>query len=66
MTDFCWNLCFYFSGICKIVSPLNASVPAGVVLMKEKVGFKFTTRVQPFRLAEWDSNDIVTFFVSGR
>ncbi|CAJ1950383.1 unnamed protein product [Sphenostylis stenocarpa] len=48
-------------GICKIVSPLSASVPAGVVLMKEKAGFKFTTRVQPLRLAEWDSEDKVTF-----
>ncbi|GAA0166326.1 histone modifying enzyme [Lithospermum erythrorhizon] len=53
-------------GICKIVPPVNASVPAGVVLMKENVGFKFTTRVQPFRLAEWDSEDKVTFFMSGR
>ncbi|XVF13672.1 hypothetical protein REPUB_Repub08aG0228200 [Reevesia pubescens] len=53
-------------GICKIVSPLNATVPAGVVLIKEKVGFKFTTRVQPLRLAEWDSDDRVTFFMSGR
>lgn len=54
------------SGICKIVSPVSASVPAGVVLMKEKAGFKFTTRVQPLRLAEWDSDDRVTFFMSGR
>ncbi|XP_075641806.1 lysine-specific demethylase JMJ13 isoform X1 [Castanea sativa] len=53
-------------GICKIISPLSASVPAGVVLMKEKSGFKFTTRVQPLRLAEWDSDDRVTFFMSGR
>ncbi|KAL3360583.1 hypothetical protein AABB24_013819 [Solanum stoloniferum] len=53
-------------GICKIVSPIMASVPAGVVLMKEKVGFKFTTRVQPLRLAEWDTDDKVTFFMSGR
>ncbi|KAJ8538734.1 hypothetical protein K7X08_030030 [Anisodus acutangulus] len=53
-------------GICKIVSPITASVPAGVVLMKEKVGFKFTTRVQPLRLAEWDADDKVTFFMSGR
>ncbi|KAF2308817.1 hypothetical protein GH714_020307 [Hevea brasiliensis] len=44
-------------GICKIVSPLSASVPAGVVLMREKAGFKFTTRVQPLRLAEWDTDD---------
>ncbi|XP_073106448.1 lysine-specific demethylase JMJ13-like isoform X2 [Elaeis guineensis] len=53
-------------GICKIISPLNASVPAGVVLMKEKAGFRFTTRVQPLRLAEWDTNDKITFFMSGR
>ncbi|KAJ1431075.1 Zinc finger, C5HC2-type [Sesbania bispinosa] len=53
-------------GICKIISPLSASVPAGIVLMKEKPGFKFTTRVQPLRLAEWDTEDKVTFFMSGR
>lgn len=53
-------------GICKIISPINASVPAGVVLMKEKAGFKFTTRVQPLRLAEWAIDDKVTFFMSGR
>ncbi|XP_009588691.1 lysine-specific demethylase JMJ13-like isoform X2 [Nicotiana tomentosiformis] len=53
-------------GICKIVSPITASVPAGVVLNKEKAGFKFTTRVQPLRLAEWDTDDKVTFFMSGR
>ncbi|XP_028951612.1 lysine-specific demethylase JMJ13-like isoform X2 [Malus domestica] len=53
-------------GICKIVSPLSTSTPAGVVLMREKAGFKFTTRVQPLRLAEWDNDDKVTFFMSGR
>lgn len=53
-------------GICKIVSPLVASVPAGVVLMKEKVGFKFTTRVQPLRFANWDTEDKITFSMSGR
>ncbi|XP_030457322.1 lysine-specific demethylase JMJ13 isoform X2 [Syzygium oleosum] len=53
-------------GICKIICPLNASVPAGVVLTREKAAFKFTTRVQPLRLAEWDSDDRVTFFMSGR
>ncbi|XP_057972811.1 lysine-specific demethylase JMJ13-like [Malania oleifera] len=53
-------------GICKIVSPLNASIPPGIVLMKEKKGFKFTTSVQPLRLAEWDMDDKVTFSVSGR
>lgn len=53
-------------GICKIISPLVASVTAGMVLMKEKPGFKFTTRVQPLRLANWDSEDRVTFLMSGR
>ncbi|CAH1445471.1 unnamed protein product [Lactuca virosa] len=53
-------------GIRKIVSPLSASVPAGMVLMKEKVCFMFTTRVQPLRLAEWNTDDKVTFFLSGR
>ncbi|XP_042470245.1 lysine-specific demethylase JMJ706-like [Zingiber officinale] len=53
-------------GICKIVSPLLASVPAGIVLMKEKAGFRFTTRVQPFRLAEWSADDKISFFMSGR
>ncbi|KAL8520481.1 hypothetical protein ACS0TY_011122 [Phlomoides rotata] len=53
-------------GICKIISPVSASVPAGVVLMKENDGFKFTTRLQPLRFAEWDSDDKVTFFMSGR
>lgn len=57
---------FEITGICKIVSPIMASVPAGVVLMKEKAGFKFSTRVQPLRLAEWDTDDKVTFFMSGR
>ncbi|KAL8150530.1 hypothetical protein V2J09_020338 [Rumex salicifolius] len=53
-------------GICKIISPVTAHVPAGIVLMKEKAGFKFTTRVQPLRLAEWDTDDKATFFMSGR
>lgn len=34
--------------------------------MKEQVGFKFTTRVQPFRLAEWDTDDRMTFYKSGK
>ncbi|KAL4199536.1 hypothetical protein AMTRI_Chr03g145440 [Amborella trichopoda] len=58
--------CLSTSCICKIISPVSASVPAGVVLMKEKAGFKFSTRVQPLRLAEWDVEDKVTFFMSGR
>ncbi|KAK9059385.1 hypothetical protein SSX86_022005 [Deinandra increscens subsp. villosa] len=53
-------------GICKIVSPLSATIPAGTVLTREKVGFKFTTRVQPLRLAEWNTDDKATFFMSGR
>nr|QEG03046.1 lysine-specific demethylase JMJ706-like isoform X1 [Cymbidium ensifolium] len=53
-------------GICKIISPICATVPAGVVLMKEQGGFKFTTRVQPLRLSEWTTDDKVTFFMSGR
>ncbi|KAL6911768.1 hypothetical protein ACP4OV_000573 [Aristida adscensionis] len=49
-------------GICKIVSPICASVPAGTVLN----GVKFTTRVQPLRLAEWSNDDKFAFFMSGR
>ncbi|KAI3934404.1 hypothetical protein MKW92_002411 [Papaver armeniacum] len=44
-------------GIWKIISPVNASVPAGVVLMKEKANFKFKARVQPLRPAEWSTED---------
>ncbi|KAF8750238.1 hypothetical protein HU200_012493 [Digitaria exilis] len=53
-------------GICKIVSPVSASIPAGSVLMKELGGIKFTTRVQPLRLAEWSKDDKFAFFMSGR
>ncbi|XP_078162655.1 lysine-specific demethylase JMJ706-like isoform X2 [Carex rostrata] len=53
-------------GICKIVSPIRASIPAGIVLVREKPGFKFTTRVQPLRLSEWSEDDKVSFFMSGR
>jgi hypothetical protein len=53
-------------GICKIVSPICASVHVGTVLMKEKGGLKFTTRVQPLRLAEWSADDKFAFFMSGR
>uniref|UniRef100_A0ACD5YSA6 Uncharacterized protein n=1 Tax=Avena sativa TaxID=4498 RepID=A0ACD5YSA6_AVESA len=53
-------------GICKIVSPICASVPVGTVFMKEKGGLKFTTRVQPLRLAEWSVDDKFAFFMSGR
>jgi hypothetical protein len=45
---------------------VTAAVPAGAVLMKEKVGFKFQPRVQPLRLANWDSKDKITFLMSGR
>lgn len=55
-----------FPGICKIVSPIRTSVPAGIVLVREKPGFKFTTRVQPLRLSEWSEDDQVSFFMSGR
>lgn len=48
------------------MAPVSASVPAGVVLMKEQPNFKFMTRVQPLRLAEWAEDDTVTFFMSGR
>jgi len=34
--------------------------------MKEQPNFKFMTRVQPLRLAEWAEDDTVTFFMSGR
>lgn len=55
-----------FPGICKIVSPLVSSVPAGVVLMNEKKDFKFTTEVQPLRLAKWNNHDRVSFLLRGR
>lgn len=66
VTKPCNFISITFPGICKVVSPISASVPAGVVLMKEKLGFKFTTRVQPLRLAEWVEDDRATFFMSGR
>ncbi|PSS04562.1 Lysine-specific demethylase [Actinidia chinensis var. chinensis] len=53
-------------GICKIVSPLSSCVPAGRVLKKETRDFKFTTKVQPLRLSDWDINDKVNFFMRGR
>ncbi|KAF3641160.1 putative F-box protein-like [Capsicum annuum] len=53
-------------GICKIVSPVGSSVPAGVVLMKEQKHFKFTTKLQPLRLAEWNNSDKITFYMRGR
>ncbi|MED6194978.1 hypothetical protein PIB30_033702 [Stylosanthes scabra] len=53
-------------GICKIVSPVIASVPADVVLTKEKKDFKFETNVQPLRLSKWNDKDIMNFSMSGR
>ncbi|KAH7440547.1 hypothetical protein KP509_04G112300 [Ceratopteris richardii] len=52
-------------GICKIIPPVVSTVPAGVVLMKEKSNFKFTTRVQPMRLSNWDKDDKAAFPMSG-
>ncbi|XP_055961269.1 lysine-specific demethylase JMJ13-like isoform X2 [Mercurialis annua] len=46
-------------GICKIVSPVKASVPASKVLRD----LKFSTYVQPLRLPEWDVDDKVSFLV---
>ncbi|TKY69083.1 Lysine-specific demethylase JMJ706 [Spatholobus suberectus] len=53
-------------GICKIVSPIAASNPAALVLMKEKNDFKFETNVQPLRLSKWNEKDIITFSMRGR
>ncbi|CAI9092543.1 OLC1v1027812C1 [Oldenlandia corymbosa var. corymbosa] len=54
-------------GICKIVSPLSSSpTPAGVVLMTEKKGFKFSTQVQPLRLGKWNNEDMISFLNRGR
>ncbi|CAL0329335.1 unnamed protein product [Lupinus luteus] len=52
-------------GICKIVSPITASIPAAVVLTKEKKDFKFETNVQPLRLSEWNEKDKI-IFMKGR
>ncbi|KAL5713036.1 hypothetical protein ACHQM5_015152 [Ranunculus cassubicifolius] len=53
-------------GICKIVSPITASVPAGSVLIKEKRNFKFTARVQPLRIAKWSKDDKLVFSANPR
>ncbi|MCO5573229.1 hypothetical protein L7F22_026998 [Adiantum nelumboides] len=53
-------------GICKIVPPVVAFVPAGVVLTREQTNFKFTTRIQPMRLSNWDKQDKIIFPMSGR
>lgn len=60
------TIIFGCSGICKIVSPINARVPADVVVAKEMKDFKFETTVQPLRLVTWDVNDKLTFFRRGR
>lgn len=57
---------YQISGICKIVSPIRASVPASVVLKKEIRNFKFETNMQPLRLAKWNMNEKASFFRSGR
>ncbi|TKY67763.1 Lysine-specific demethylase JMJ706 [Spatholobus suberectus] len=53
-------------GICKIVSPIVASIPAVDVLTKEKKDFKFETNVQPLRLSDWNEKDKITFSMRGR
>ncbi|KAK7264102.1 hypothetical protein RJT34_31706 [Clitoria ternatea] len=42
-------------------SNYNASIPAVVVLTKEKNDFKFETNVQPLRLSKWNEKDNITF-----
>ncbi|XP_076901773.1 lysine-specific demethylase JMJ13-like [Bidens hawaiensis] len=51
-------------GICKIVPPLIATAPTGVVMKKEKPGFRFTPKVQPLWVSRWTMNDKNTFFTS--
>ncbi|XP_057746170.1 lysine-specific demethylase JMJ13-like [Arachis stenosperma] len=53
-------------GICKIVSPVIASIPADVVLTKENKNFRFETNVQPLRLSKWNEKNIMNFSMSGR
>ncbi|XP_059667398.1 lysine-specific demethylase JMJ13-like isoform X2 [Cornus florida] len=53
-------------GICKIVSPLISSVPAGVVLKNDTKGLRFASTVQPLRLGEWDMVDKAISFTRGR
>ncbi|KAI3828602.1 hypothetical protein L1987_02706 [Smallanthus sonchifolius] len=44
------NMCVFSPDFgCNLLQ--SASVPAGMVLTKEKAGFKFTTRVQPLKVA---------------
>ncbi|KAE8713321.1 putative Zinc knuckle family protein [Hibiscus syriacus] len=51
-------------GICKIVSPWKASVPASDVLMKEQRGFEFKAYVQHLRLHQWNLNDMPNFLIT--
>ncbi|XP_054813264.1 lysine-specific demethylase JMJ13-like [Prosopis cineraria] len=53
-------------GICKIVSPINASIPAAVVLMKEIENFKFETIVQPLQFSEWNEDNETIYSLRGR
>lgn len=62
----CLELTQLFIGICKIVPPLISTVPTGVVMKKEKPGFKFTPKVQPLRVPRWTMNDKNLFFISGK
>ncbi|OMO96521.1 hypothetical protein COLO4_15221 [Corchorus olitorius] len=50
-------------GICKIVSPWKASVPASDVLTKDQPGFEFDVYLQHLRLHEWNENDQGTFLM---
>ncbi|KAH9784093.1 Lysine-specific demethylase [Citrus sinensis] len=53
-------------GICKIISPVKASVSAADVLKKEIKGFEFGTYIQPLRLPKWNANDTGVFFSGER
>ncbi|XVE62279.1 hypothetical protein DITRI_Ditri06bG0105200 [Diplodiscus trichospermus] len=53
-------------GICKIVSPWKACVPASDVLMKEQRGFQFKAYIQHLRLHEWNVNDKAAFLMRQR
>ncbi|KAJ9563386.1 hypothetical protein OSB04_008546 [Centaurea solstitialis] len=50
-------------GVCKIVPPLISAAPTGVVMKKERPGFRFTPKVQPLRIAKWTKDDKNTFFI---
>ncbi|KAI4315921.1 hypothetical protein L6164_023950 [Bauhinia variegata] len=47
----------YPYGICKIVSPVKASIPADVVLKD----FRFMTHEQPLRLSKWNEKDFIVY-----